>query len=345
MIRMIYIYLVLFLFSCKSEDKINNNSETGITQETENIDTAIQTKVDEDTIEYSEEIIEKEPVPTEQKEEKPELPPVFVEPKPIPSSSEGQIDDNKDTLSNEVGDEEKPELPPVFVDPKPIPTKEVKEESSNQSDFHASFNTILKKYVSSNGKVNYNGLKANRQALDQYTETLKANPPQASWSRNQKLAYWINAYNAFTLVKIIDNYPLKSITDLDNGKTWDVKWIKIGSNTYSLNNIENDIIRPRFNEPRIHFAVNCAAKSCPPLHNEAYTPGNLNRLLDINTKKFVNNSGFNSIENNSVVVSKIFDWYKEDFGNLIEFLNKYSNIKITDDATIKYKEYNWALNN
>jgi len=215
----------------------------------------------------------------------------------------------------------------------------------NEGISHATWDELLKKYVTASGKVNYQGFKSAESKLDTYLETLKSNPPQSSWSRNEKLAYWINVYNAFTVKLIVKNYPVQSITDLHGGKPWDVKWIDIGGKTYTLNNIEHDIIRPRFNEPRIHFAVNCAAKSCPPLLNAAYTADKLNNQLEQQTKKFINNSSFNTISASKVEISKIFDWYKEDFSNLIAFLNKYATTKINSSATVNYKEYNWALNN
>jgi hypothetical protein len=132
--------------------------------------------------------------------------------------------------------------------------------------------------------------------------------------------------------------------DLNNGKPWDVKWIKLDQRTLSLNNIENDIIRPKFNEPRIHFAVNCAAKSCPPLLNKAWTDSNLNTYFERQTKSFINNSNYNSITSNNVEVSKIFDWYGKDFGDLRNYLNKYSNTQITSGTSINFKSYNWDLN-
>lgn len=210
---------------------------------------------------------------------------------------------------------------------------------------HQPWNDLLKANVSSSGKVNYKGFKSSEAALDTYLEDLKNNAPESSWSRNEKLAYWINAYNAFTVKLIVDNYPVSSITKLHGGKPWDVKWIKIGGKNYSLNNIENDIIRPRFKEPRIHFAVNCAAQSCPPLLNRAWTANNLNSYFDKQTKAFINNSKYNNINASSVEVSKIFEWYGEDFGNLITFLNKYTSTKIDAGAKVSYKEYDWTLNN
>ncbi|MEM0992488.1 MAG: DUF547 domain-containing protein [Bacteroidota bacterium] len=209
---------------------------------------------------------------------------------------------------------------------------------------HGVWDALLQKYVTSTGKVNYAGIKGEEAKLDAYLEALKTNAPSSSWSRNEKLAYWINAYNAFTVKLIVDNYPVKSITDLHGGKPWDVKWIEIGAKTYSLNNIEHDIIRPQFKEPRIHFAVNCAAKSCPPLLNKAWTASNLGTYLNQQTRRFINNSVSNKITADVVQLSKIFEWYAKDFGNLIAYLNKYSKTEIDADAKVSYLDYNWQLN-
>jgi len=146
-------------------------------------------------------------------------------------------------------------------------------------NMHKDWNDLLKTHVSSKGKVNYAGFKADQSRLDTYLAILSNNPPQKDWSRDKKLAYWINLYNGYTIRLVISNYPIKSITELDDGKPWDRKWIKVGSKTYSLNNIENDIIRPQFKEPRIHFAVNCASYSCPRLRAEAYTAKRLDQQL------------------------------------------------------------------
>jgi len=174
---------------------------------------------------------------------------------------------------------------------------------------HAPFNVMLGKFVSRGGVVNYSQLKASSRALNSYCAALSENPPKDSWSKNEKLAYWLNAYNAFTLKLITDNFPIASITDLNGGKPWDQKWIKIGSETLSLNGIENDIIRPRFNDARIHFGLNCAAKSCPPLANYAFTADNVNSKLNALTKSFINSSA-NQLSAGEASISKIFDWYK-----------------------------------
>ena len=153
----------------------------------------------------------------------------------------------------------------------------------------------------------------------------------------------MNAYNVFTLKLVVDNYPLKRITDLDGGKTWDVRRIEIGGKKYSLNDIENVILRPRFKDARIHFGINCAAKSCPPLLNQAFSAENVQSLLTVRTRKFIRSSA-NELAENQVTVSKIFDWYAADFGDLPTFLNRYSKVKIAAAATVLFKEYDWSLN-
>ncbi len=209
---------------------------------------------------------------------------------------------------------------------------------------HSGWNTLLTQFVTSSGKVNYKGLKAKQKDLEAYLKLLADNPVPSTWSRNEKMAYWINAYNAFTVKLILDNYPLSSITNLSGGKVWDKKWIQLGGKTYSLNNIENDILRPRYKDARIHFAVNCAAKSCPPLLNRAWTASNLNTCLDRQAKQFINNSQYNKVSADKVVISKIFEWYAADFGDIVTYFNKYSTTSINANAQVSYQNYDWALN-
>ena len=207
---------------------------------------------------------------------------------------------------------------------------------------HESFNTLLKKYVSADGKVNYKNFKSDKAALDSYIKTLSDNAPQDNWSKNNKMAYWINAYNASTIKLILQNYPLSKITDLDGGKTWDVKRLSFGGKKLSLNDIENNILRP-MGDARIHFAINCAAKSCPPLFNEAFTAENLNDCLELRTKQFINSSA-NTLKSNEIKVSKIFDWYGKDFNDVATFVSKYANTKVNKTAKVVFADYDWRLN-
>lgn len=209
---------------------------------------------------------------------------------------------------------------------------------------HDAWNALTQKHISPTGKVNYKGFKTDKAALDDYLKSLADNPIQNNWSRAKKMAYWINAYNAFTIQLIVDNYPIKRITDLDGGKVWDRKWIELGGQTYSLNNIEHDILRPQFKDARIHFAVNCAAKSCPPIWNHAWTEQNVENQLTKATKAFINNTTYNRLDEKAVSLSKIFEWYAVDFGNITQYLNKYASITIKENAKVNYQNYIWALN-
>jgi len=231
----------------------------------------------------------------------------------------------------------------TVVKPKSTPTGQVKEIKEEAAFSHQVFDDLLRKHVSSTGKVNYTGLKQDQAKLKTYLAQLEAQAVEGSWSKNKKLAYWINAYNAYTIDLIIRNYPLKSITDLEGGKPWDKKFIKLNGQTLSLNNIENDIIRPTFKDARIHFAVNCAAKSCPPLMNKAWTESNLQSELEKRTRTFINNSAYNTVSSGSATISKIFEWYAVDFGNLNDYLAKYS--EVNGATKISYNEYDWSLNN
>lgn len=209
---------------------------------------------------------------------------------------------------------------------------------------HARWNALLQKNVLNNGNVNYRGFQKDSKELKLYLNELSSNPPTKAWSRNATLAYWINAYNAYTVQLILNNYPTKSIKDIAD--PWSKKFISIGTKKYSLEEIENDILR-KMNEPRIHFAINCASVSCPELLNEAYTESKLEKQFVAVTKNFINDKSKNFITSNKIEVSKIFDWFAADFkskGDVIDFLNLYSSIKISSNAKISYKNYNWNLN-
>lgn len=217
-----------------------------------------------------------------------------------------------------------------------------KEQTTTHSANHTVFNTLLQQYVTNEGFVNYKGFKGDHQKLKGYINSLEKNAPQSSWSKNEELAYWINLYNSLTIDLLLDKYPVTSITKIE--KAWDTKITTIGGITYTLNDIENKVIRPKFNEPRIHFAVNCGAASCPKLLNEAFTADKLEGQLQNQTLAFINNPTENKLSANKIQLSKIFEWYAADFGNITVFLNKYSKTKINSTAKISYLEYNWDLN-
>ncbi len=153
----------------------------------------------------------------------------------------------------------------------------------------------------------------------------------------------INVYNAVTIQLVVNNKSIKSIMDLDGGKTWDVKRIKYKGEMYSLNELENNLLRKIYNDPRIHFALNCAARSCPPLYNRAFTSQNLEAQLNDRTIKYLQRYVHQN-EVGNIELNKIFDWYKEDFGDLHKFINTYRPQKLSTKARIEYVEYDWRLN-
>ena len=222
-------------------------------------------------------------------------------------------------------------------------------------DFHATkiiteneeWSNLLRKYVTAGGYVNYRGLKTETTRLNAYLDYLQKNPPAADSEPAVEMAYWINAYNAFTVDLVLKNYPLKSIKDIEGGKPWDLAFISIGGKKYSLNNIEHDILRKKFSDPRIHFAINCASRSCPRLMNSAFNAAQLDQQLDSMAKVFINDPSKNKIAADKIEISQLFDWYKNDFsknGTLITFLNKYAVTKILPAAQISYLDYDWSLN-
>ena len=209
---------------------------------------------------------------------------------------------------------------------------------------HTIFNSLLKKYVSENGNVNYKGLKSESKTLQSYINLLKLHQPNDDWTKNDKLAYWINAYNALTIDLILRNYPTKSIKDIKD--PWDQRLWKLGDTWQNLNDIEHKILR-EMNEPRIHFAIVCASVSCPKLQNTAFTASNLDTQLTNATKEFLADTSKNELSKDNIKISKIFKWFKKDFeqdGSLIDFLNQYSNITISASAKKSYTDYNWNLN-
>lgn len=218
---------------------------------------------------------------------------------------------------------------------------------------HVVLDSLLQQYVSADGQVNYKGLKADKKALDAYCQSLSDQPVQENWSREEQMAYWINAYNAYTIDLIIRNYPVESIKDIKKGvafvnSVWDIKFIKIQGYTYDLNNIEHNILRPVFKDARIHAAVNCASFSCPKLLAEAYTAEKLERQLDESMRSFINDPLRNRITAGKAEISEIFKWFKGDFerdaGSLREYLNRYAAVKLTKDTEISHIDYDWKLN-
>ena len=247
---------------------------------------------------------------------------------------------------------------------------------------HSQFNELLQTHVNKAGFVDYKSLQNNASQLKSYLQELGAVDASqlAAWSEQQQLAYWINAYNAFTLKAIIDNYPIKrgSAVGLFSPKNsilqipgvWkELEWT-VATGKITLDNIEHEVLRKQYAEPRIHFAIVCASFSCPNLRNEAYIATQLDsQLNDQQQVFFINNEKGVSIdiERKRVKVSKIFDWFAEDFvveGNDETLFSKRKNKQagvlryivarmpetdrkaflLLDDFRFDYLDYDWELN-
>ena len=218
-------------------------------------------------------------------------------------------------------------------------------DSNSSDNNHELWNELLGKHVSINGNVDYNGFKQDSKDLQNYISALQADYSSIKeHSKAQKLAYWINVYNALTIDLILRNYPLNSIKDIKD--PWDHRLWKFNEKWLNLNDIEHKILR-KMDEPRLHFAIVCASESCPKLLNKAYSANNLDEQLTIATKDFLSDASKNELSENSIKLSKIFKWFAKDFKtdeSLIEFLNQYSDITIAENAKKSYKEYSWELN-
>ncbi len=225
-----------------------------------------------------------------------------------------------------------------------------------QSSFpvkHDQWERLLQSHVTPEGWVDYKGFIEDSALLNQYLDLLSsAHPNDKHWSKHEQLTYWINAYNAFTVRLIIRHYPVESIKKVTwtvplLNSPWKINFISIQGITYNLGNIEHDILRKKFAEPRIHFAINCASYSCPPLSNHAYTADSIDDQLQRAAIRFVNDPLRNRITTDKVKVSSIFLWFRGDFtkdGSLHDFLNQYSRTKIRPDQHIGYLKYDWSLN-
>ena len=214
------------------------------------------------------------------------------------------------------------------------------------ADWQADYARLLKKYAASGG-VKYAEWKASAadvKALQDVVDGIAAAPASTAKSKEQ-LAFHLNAYNAWILHEAVAKYPTKSVKDLAF-TFFLTNRLTVAGTKMSFNRLEKDIIRPRFAEPRIHFALNCASRSCPPLRSEPYDAAQLDAQLDGQARLYVNSPSGVKPEGDGAALSKIFDWYKEDFGGdagVAALLKKYRSGK-SDFKKITYQEYDWGLN-
>jgi len=229
---------------------------------------------------------------------------------------------------------------------------------------HSAFDRVLKRYVDAQGEVDYAALSQDADSvLTPYLQMLAATDP-SNLDREERLAFWINAYNAYTLKLVADHYPVESIRDIKPGAGPSIPKVNspfqlevgaVADTVRSLDDIEHGIIRERFDEPRIHFVLVCAAVSCPRLRQEAYTGAALERQLEDQTMTFLRTDGKNDIPAGAgeIGLSRIFKWYGEDFGDSTDDLQRYLasyfdgrvHEKLANAAyDVEYLDYDWSLN-
>jgi len=223
---------------------------------------------------------------------------------------------------------------------------------------HSKFDQILKEYVDDKGLVDYNGIAKDRR-FTEYMQSLQTAKVE-EFSRDGQLAFWINAYNAVTIDKVIKTKPTKSVRETlipglwTSTKFFTTRENMVANQVLSQDDIENDILRKRFKDPRIHFAIICASMGCPPLPRIAYTEENVQVRLEEETRKYLNSPRGTRIDRaaNTLYVSRLFDWYATDFvqksGSVLAFMKPYLNEEtlafLAGKPKISFLEYNWALN-
>ena len=174
-------------------------------------------------------------------------------------------------------------------------------------------------------------------------------------STKEQFAFYVNAYNAWTIKLVLSGYPgVKSIKDLGSlfKSPWKKEIVRINGDVLTLDNVEHGILRARFKDPRVHFAVNCASKGCPPLRSEPYQGSILDRQLDEMAGNFINDPKYNRLEGNTLYASKIFKWFSEDFDeDVVGFFLKYAGGRLRQQLNankerieVKYLDYDWSLN-
>lgn len=231
------------------------------------------------------------------------------------------------------------------------------EDALHSSDqHHVEWSELLAKHVV-DGVVNYTAFRGDIAVLNNYLDVLDNTHP-SELPEKERLAFYINAYNAYTVKLILDNFkdgnPVASIKDLGGffSTPWKKEFCRVGGELLSLDNIEHDIIRPQFKDARVHFGVNCASKSCPRLISAAYEGNVLDNQLDENSRFFINDRKFNYMKEDTLYISKIFKWFSEDFGdNVVDFIKQYADEPLLQqiesagvDISVKYLPYDWTLN-
>lgn len=216
--------------------------------------------------------------------------------------------------------------------------------AGNLDNFFSKANHFFEQHVS-NGLVDYDAIKKDGKELQALIEDI-ANTKIETLSENELKAYYINSYNLFVIKNIINYYPINS--PIDQKDFFDNDTFMMAQKKVTLNDLENKIIRPKYKDARFHFVLVCGALGCPPIISRAYTPENVEELLNMQTMAALNNPNFTKVENGRIQLSEILKWYREDFGKsdaeIITFINRFRKVKIAESSSISYYTYDWKTN-
>ena len=237
-----------------------------------------------------------------------------------------------------------------------LPQKEIKHSNMDSNIANRTLNEVLNTYVNNAGRVDYKSIRENPFSLQPFLAFVASVSPQSHPelfpTNDDKKAYWINTYNGLMIQAVIENPKISSVKEIGwgYGVFWRKKF-KVGGELLTLNHIEHKILRSQYQDYRIHFAINCASNSCPPIGQRILTGFNLDQQLNDKTREFINNPANVMVDHKKkiIVLSKIFKWYKKDFESggttLVEFLNKYRDEPIhSSNYGIKFQDYDWGLN-
>jgi uncharacterized membrane protein YdjX (TVP38/TMEM64 family) len=239
--------------------------------------------------------------------------------------------------------------------PGPVFSEEAYAASTAGAPFdHSAFDALLARHVAEGGFVDYEGLRRDSAQLDGYLARLAAAPFERL-SRDEKLALLVDAYNAFTLRLILDRWPIASIKDIPSGERWRARRWKLAGRVLSLDQLEQEEIRPRFREPRIHFALVCAARGCPPLRREVYVGSRIDEQLEDQARYVHTHDRWLrwDADHESVHLTELYKWYRTDFerdtGSVLAFVGRYSPpvqaaLAAGRSPRVGFIPYDWSLN-
>jgi len=242
-----------------------------------------------------------------------------------------------------------------------IVTAEAQIDKNKLDENRTSFNTVLESFSSVNGTVDYSSIRNDPFNLDKFLSFISSVSPENHselFKEDDSKAYWINVYNALAIKTIIDNPNISSIRDVSwgMGAFWRTKFV-VGGRKMTLNHVEHKILRSKYKDPRIHFAINCASTSCPPIGNRIVNGKGLDEQLNRKAIDFINDKSNVSIDHKKEIVylSRIFKWFKKDFVSenrrLIDYILEYrkdindiQKEKISINYKIEFFKYDWSLN-